>query len=236
MKGSSFYLNAIVMGNDVHARIMQYHYARMAHLTRESEIIAPEKRSLMTSFKQGAGKMIGNVHSTVSGPGSTGYYFQEILADCTRKGMAKLGFYCDVIGVFSSGKDDQVFAVVYVTNLRVDASRATGCCLLDKCTLPAPFFQLLVCCPRSSFHQCCCSHCCCQGPLNVDAVADRVESAFGDSDSPVSLCVRIDGQVPSAEKLYLNRRGICDLDLPDDPSGDDPSNHGNAARTLSTVH
>merc|ERR1719379_3371239 len=94
MTGTSFYLNATALGNDIHAKVMQYHWGKKAHLTRESEMIAPEKRSLMTSFKQGAGKMIGNVHSTVSGPGTTGHYFQEIVADCTRKGMARLGFYC----------------------------------------------------------------------------------------------------------------------------------------------
>jgi len=193
-------------------------------------MIAPEKRSLMTSFKQGAGKMMGNVHSTVGGSGTAGHYFQEILADCTRKGMAKLGFYCDVHGIFSSGKDDQVFAVVYVTNLRVDAYKAKGPCLLGKCTLPAPLFELFVCCPRTSFHNCC-SNFGCQAPLNVDAVADHVESAFSDSNSPsVPLSVRIDGQTSSTEKLYLNRLGFY-VDLPDNSPRDE-----SAVRTLSTVH
>lgn len=224
MNGTSFFLNATALGNDIHAQVMQYHYAKKAHLTRESELIAPEKRSLMTSFKQGAGKMIGNVHSSVSGAKTTGHYFQEILIDCTRKGMARLGFYCDVHGIFASGKDDLLFAVVYVTNLRVDASKAKG-----KCALPTSLFQLFVCCPRTSFHNGS-SNCCCQAPLNVDGVADYVEDVFlDDSDSPIPLSVRIDGQVVAAEKLYLNRRGFYDVDLPDGVTGDETSK---AARTL----
>jgi len=228
MAGTSFYLNATALGNDVHAQVMQYHWKKKAHMTRESETIAPDKRSLLTSFKQATGTMIGNVHSSVSGPGSTGHYFQDIVIDCTQKGMARLGFYCDVHGVYSSGKDDQVFAVVYVTNLRVDASKAKGPCLMGKCSLPLPFFELLVCCPRTSFHQCCCSNCCCQAPLNVDAVADHVESAFGDHEAPVKIPVRIDGQIPSAEKLYLNRRGFTDHDLPESLDG----NPSSQVRTL----
>jgi hypothetical protein len=231
MKGTAFYLNAQALGNDVHAKIMQYHWQKKAHVTRETSAVS-EKQSLMTSFKSGAGKMIGNVHSTVSSPGTTGYYFQEILADCTRKGMARLGFYCDVHGVYASGKDDQVFAVVYVTNLRVDKYKAQGCCHLGKCTLPAALFQMFVCCPRTSFHECCCANCVCQGPLNVDAVADHVECVFGDSDSPVSIPVRIDGQVASTEHLYLERRGFKDVDLPDAGSADE----NNAVRTISSVH
>lgn len=216
MDGSSFFLNATALGNDIHAQVMQVHYAKKAHLTRESELIPPSKRSLMTSFKQGAGKMIGNVHSSVSGTETKGQYFQEILIDRTRKGMARLGFYCDVHGVFASGKDDQVFAVVYVTNLRTDASKAKS-----KCALPASLFQLFVCCPRTSFHNCCCTNCPCQAPLNVDGVADCVEDVFmDDSDSPIPLSVRVDGEVITAEKLYLNRRGFYDVDLPHDETGD----------------
>lgn len=212
--GSGFYLNCEAFGDDVHTKIMQYHWKKKANITRHSE--SPyEKHSLLTSFKARAGNVMGSVHGSMSSSGQVGEHFLEIIADCARKAMARLGYYCDIEGVFVSGKADQIFAAVRVSNLRVDSSHH-GCCG-SGCVLPVPAFlcKMAVCCPRTFTCQ---RYSGCNFPLNVDAVAEKVEEVMmTDADSTVMIPVRIEGEVAERERLHLSRRGFTDVQLPDSP-------------------
>lgn len=213
-QGSAFYLNCEAFGSDVHTTIMKYHCKKKAGVTRHSED-PYEKHSLKTQFMARAGTVMGEVQGHFGTSDSVGQCFQEILADCARKAMARLGYYCDVEGVFVNGKADQIFAVIRISNMRVDSAHH-GCCG-SGCVFPVPTFlsRLAICCPRTQLT--CCSGC--QFPLNVDAVAERVEQILMDDiDATVMIPVRIEGETPSGEKLNLNRRGFYDVHLPDEPA------------------
>lgn len=224
--GAAFYLNCEAIGDDVRTAIMKYYWKKKANVTRAAED-PNEKHSLMTSFKARAGSVMGSMHGQVSSADHVGECFQDILADCTRKAMARLGYYCDVEGVFSKGKSDQIFAVIRITNMRADKSYH-GCCG-SGCALPVPAFlcQLCMCCPRTFICHSCPG---CQFPLNVDAVAEQVETILmHDRDASESIPVQIEGEVPDREKLHLNRRGFYDVELPDSDSA------GEVAAQLTSV-
>lgn len=211
-QGTAFYLNCEAFGTDVHTTIMKYYWKKKASVTRHSED-PYEKHSLKTQFMARAGTVMGEMHGHFSSSDQVGECFQEILADCTKKAMARLGYYCDVEGMFVNGKADQIFAAIRVSNLRVDKAHH-GCCG-SGCVVPVPSFlsKLCVCCPRTQLS--CCAGC--QFPLNVDAVAERVEAVLmDDNDATVMIPARIEGEVPSAQKLNLNRRGFYDVHLPDE--------------------
>lgn len=211
--GAAFYLNCEATGDEICTEIMKYHWKKKANVTRHSEDPG-EKHSMMTSFKARAGGVLGSMHGHMTTSDHVGECFQEILADCTKKTMARLGYYCDVEGVFSKGKSDQIFAVIRISNMRVDKSHH-GCCGTG-CALPVPafLFKLCLCCPRTCAFQSCPG---CEFPLNVDAVAERVEAVLmDDPDTCVTIPVQIAGEVPDREKLHLHRRGFCDVPLPDE--------------------
>jgi len=117
---------------------------------------------------------------------------------------------------YINGRDDDIFVAVRVSNLRVDANRVSSVAL----PCPAIFFKIFcACCPHCGIQPCwkscgCCT--CCVMPINVDHVAVMVENLLmDDPEAPLSIPVSIEGQVPHEEKLYLNRRGFYNAELPD---------------------
>lgn len=214
--GNAFYLNAEVLGKDDRALIMKYHYMKNAGLSQASEPIAGEKQGFFTKLKQNQLDAMGSMHASLGGAQNVGSYFAEILMDCTKKAMARLGYYCDVQPAYINGRDDDIFVAVRVSNLRVDANRVSSVAL----PCPAIFFKIFcACCPHCGIQPCwkscgCCT--CCVMPINVDHVAVMVENLLmDDPEAPLSIPVSIEGQVPHEEKLYLNRRGFYNAELPD---------------------
>lgn len=208
--GTVFYVNAHAEGPGILSDVMKWHWKKKANLTERDE--RAEKRGLMTSFMNSAGNMMGSLQSATTSSTSTADHFGDLVIEATRKGMARLGYYCDCEKAFVDGRNDKVFAAVLVTNVRQDASQVSPC----KITLPACLFKCCFCCPRAHFHTSCDKYCCCVLPLNIEAVAAAVEDLLeNDKDIPVHLNTHVEAETPHHEHLFLEQHGFHDVPLPD---------------------